>query len=247
MKFARFLARRVLWSVFVFWAVGSVTYVIVVNMPSMSLSAPEYLDIEYIAWIIDYMTFDWGQGVMAAFAQTIPVTLAYLVPALVISVGGGIAFGTYAATKHGGVLDRLTAVLGALGIGFPVFWLAAVTGIVVFKLFEWLAVFHPRLGFWHPVNLGRLVIPIGIVTLSLFAVQVYYARSAAASRVDEPFVKVVRAKRWESASGGPSRVADGVAPAVFAVFHRIIWYGVSECGRHRVGSGHRRRCGSDAP
>jgi peptide/nickel transport system permease protein len=146
----------------------------------------------YVRWLVDVTTLDWGRSysqnapVTTVLATAIPNTLAYLVPALLLSLVGGLGLGVYSALHPGSVLERLSTGGFYLAYGVPNYWLALFIPMVAFSsgreaVFELPFFFH-------------VVLPAAILGTSLLAGQLRYARAESREYVNTEFLKLVRAK-----------------------------------------------------
>jgi peptide/nickel transport system permease protein len=163
----------------------------------------------YVDWLGDIATLDLGTafgttrtGVMfgQSYSGGTPVTslvgsavsrtLAYLLPAIVFSVVGGVALGVYTATRQHTLTDRLGTAVAHLGFSLPNFWLAQVvvlSGLGAGGLLS---------GAPGRANglLYTVVLPAAVLGTSLLAGQLRYARAQSLEYIDAEFIKLVRAK-----------------------------------------------------
>ncbi|MFC0284124.1 ABC transporter permease [Camelimonas abortus] len=65
-----------------------------------------------------------GEAVAESIARCLPNTLLIVVLALFIAMAAGIPLGILAASRPGGVADRLVMAVASLGVAIPNFWLA---------------------------------------------------------------------------------------------------------------------------
>lgn len=153
----------------------------------------------YARWVVNYATLNWGWSFMenrpvrAVLADTGLVTLAYLVPGLVVGTLFGAVVGVAAAVDRG-PLDRLATVVAYAGVGTPAFLLAELSLLVAVEQFGWLGVrWDARYGLWTAQNADAVAVPGVVVALNVFAVQVRYARAEALEYLPADFVKRLRA------------------------------------------------------
>ena len=163
----------------------------------------------YVDWLGNVATLDLGTafgttrtGVMfgQSYSEGTPVTslvrsavsrtLAYLIPAIMFSVIGGVALGVYTATRQHTLVDRFGTAIAHFGFSLPNFWLAQVvvlSGIGVGGLLS---------GAPGRVNglLYTVVLPAAVLGTSLLAGQLRYARAQSLEYIDAEFIKLVRAK-----------------------------------------------------
>ncbi|MCT9096101.1 ABC transporter permease [Haloarchaeobius sp. HME9146] len=179
-------------------------------------------------WIVGISTGDWGisystgQPVLDVIGDRAGMTLAYLVPSIVLAAVFGISFGLFAAFRQHTFSDRLVTTVAYLGLGVPNFWLAYI-------LVDAIVNQHNIIGFPYPIDSSQLfhlgftlhwgvlpgpeltttqqyyLLPIATLTTALFAGQLRYARAESLEYIDTEFVKIARAK-----GAGPIRVARHV-------------------------------------
>lgn len=161
----------------------------------------------YFDWLTDITTLDWGQshgttrvaaGYGTGYAADVPVTtlvsqalsytLWYLLPAIAVSVVSGIAIGLYAATHRNTLVDRLATSAAHFGFSLPNFWLA---GMV--SLFGLGGLLVGVAGLANDF-LIQIFLAAAILSTSLFAGQLRYARAQSLEYIDAEFIKLVRAK-----------------------------------------------------
>lgn len=179
------------------------------------LDDPVY--VRYARWMWNALTLRWGPSeayrapVATVLGRAVPATLAYVVPALVLSVLLGLGLGVLAALHRGELFDRLTTTLTYVGFGIPDFYLGTLLlyvvtvhlGLVPSPLVNPEATSPLR----HVPLLTRsllmeVILPTLVLTTSLLAAQVRYARAASLEHVGAEFLAFVRAK-----GAGPIRIA----------------------------------------
>ncbi len=93
--------------------------------------------VQYGAWLLKAVQGDLsksllsGEPVIAAIARQFPNTLLIVCLAVIISLIVGVPLGIAAATRPGGIVDRLVTFVSSLGIATPYFWL----GMLLVDLF----------------------------------------------------------------------------------------------------------------
>ncbi|WP_435358151.1 ABC transporter permease [Haloarchaeobius sp. DFWS5] len=159
----------------------------------------------YVDWLVNMTTFDWGHsvglfgdpgpGVTTVLQRAIPVTLAYLVPALVLSTILALVVGSYVALRPSSRLARGVSYVGYLGLGIPSFFVAELILFAANVEFEWVTLTFPRsLDLADPVSLWPFLVPAAVLATSLAAGQLRYVRAETSDVLGEEFVKLVRAK-----------------------------------------------------
>lgn len=155
----------------------------------------------YARWLVDITTLDWGvsnshgRPVVTVIAERLPYTAAYVIPAMVLSAVIGIGAGAVTALRQGSLLDRVGTTAAYIGLGIPNFWLASVLLLELTHRRDWLtATIEPSLSAFAPTNLEAVVLPMIVLTSSLLAGQLRYARAESLEYVGEEFVRLVKAK-----------------------------------------------------
>ncbi|WP_435349773.1 ABC transporter permease [Haloarchaeobius sp. HRN-SO-5] len=159
----------------------------------------------YLSWLVDVTTLDWGRSVgqfggggppvTDLLAETIPVTLAYVVPAVVASFAVALVVGSYAALNPHSRLASAVSSVGYVGLGIPNFFLAEVVLLAAVEEFGWIPLgFSRGVSLTDPGTLVPYLVPAAVLTTTLAAGQLRYVRAEAAQYFGEEFVTLVRAK-----------------------------------------------------
>jgi peptide/nickel transport system permease protein len=106
---------------------------------------------QYVGYVSDLVHGNFGtawhlhEPVGTLIGQRLPATAELAVYASILGILGGVLFGAIAASRPGGIFDRVVRGIATIGLGTPVFWL----GLVLTLLFY---------ADWHiaPVPIGRL-------------------------------------------------------------------------------------------
>lgn len=166
----------------------------------------------YVSWLVAVSTLDFGysatrgQSVASLLLETLPFTLGYVVPAVVMSSIAGVLLGVRSALHAGSWTDRWSRYSAYVVFGIPNWWI----GVTV------IAIWGAQLGYrregvavWEqiPMQLAldhwvRFAIPALVLATSLFAVQLRYARMEALEYLGEDYPRLLRAK-----GAGPRDVA----------------------------------------
>jgi peptide/nickel transport system permease protein len=209
------IVRRLAFAVFAAYLILSLTFLFVALTPNPRLAmvkrsgSPAAVDEfkerrgldaplleRYRDWIISYTTFDWGRSyrtntpVTTVVADALFATLRYVIPAMVIAVGGGLAIGLYTATHHQTLVDRLAMSAAHLGFSLPNFWLGTICLVVVFGPEGTV----PELLGEGGTLLRSVILPAAVLTTSLLAGQLRYARAESLEYTNAAFIKLVQAK-----------------------------------------------------
>lgn len=154
----------------------------------------------YVDWMHKFLTLQWGfsvthgQPVVDLYLERIPVTLAYVVPAVIASVLVGSGLTTYAATRRKSLLNRALSATSYVGLSVPAFLMAVVALRYMSTHLGWVRVYDKSLALWHPQNVVHFMLPAGILGLNFLAVQVRYAQTETAEYLEAGYVKTARAK-----------------------------------------------------
>lgn len=151
----------------------------------------------YVGYLRNTATLDWGlsfsrgRPVSAVLGSALPVTARYVALALVFSTLGGLALGVYGALGAGSLRDR--------GVSVTVYGLFGLANFYVVALppLAWLTQ-----GSFTRTTLG----PALLLTTTLLAGQLRYARASSLEYLERDFVKLVRAT-----GGGSLRIVRHVA------------------------------------
>ncbi len=121
----------------------------------MGYSDPIYM--QFFRYVEGLLRFDFGismrqqRSAMIAVFEAVPTTLLLSTLALTITVTVAVTVGTLAASRPGGLFDRLATTLSLAGASAPDFWIAIV-GILLFAVaLGWL----PTSGIGGPAILGH--------------------------------------------------------------------------------------------
>ena len=212
------LARRVVSGMLVLVAVASVAFLLTfvapadparsIAGPNASAAAVERVRValgldrpaleQLVAWFGGLVQGDLGVSYQLGGVRVLDLILAKLLPTIELAVAGvaiaiaiGVPLGVRAATRPGGALDRVSAVLGSLLVAVPSFLL----GILALYLlaYRW-PIFPLATTGYDPLDLRALALPA--LTLGLVSVP-FYLRLTRVSMLDElhqAYVRTARAK-----------------------------------------------------
>ena len=236
----RYFTRRLLWTVFAAYLILSMTFLAFAVAPppvtmegESPISTPSTwpaadddrsLSDRYVDWVVRYATLDVGQETTDRLASSLKVTLAYLLPAFVAAIVGGVALGVYAAINRGTPLGRLATVATYVVVGVPSYWVAEWSVILAYERLDVMRQFtyDGSLGPWSATNLPITLLPLGVVFVSMLAVQARYARSESAEHVHAEFVKTLRANGARPRSVARHVVRNAAMPLLSLFFIRTI-------------------------
>lgn len=159
------------------------------------------LPLQYLRWLTSALRGDLGYSLTGVpvtdiLFPRIFYTFQLAAVALILSAVIGIAAGTYAAYRSGGVFDNVSAAVSSVLLALPQFF----CGIVLIYIF---AVRLSVLPAGNRVSPGggdladvalHMILPAAALTLSLSAVVVRYTRAAVLDSLSSDFVRNARAR-----------------------------------------------------
>ena len=134
--------------------------------------------------------------VKRALANTVPIAVISVVLAFVIALGLGIL----AATRIGGIVDRLATGIAVLGISVPQFWLAVILVIIFAVELGWLPAEgmgpsgSDNFSFFRWSELKFAIMPIVALTLLPLGILMRTTRASIAEVLALDFIQTLRAK-----------------------------------------------------
>jgi peptide/nickel transport system permease protein len=128
-------------------------------------------------------------------ALRLPRTLELIFAASLIAVTFGVPFGTLAALRAGGAIDRVLAASAGIGLSIPVFVVGTLAILIFAQKLHWV----PAGGFVpfsrDPLkHLVLLMMPAGTIAIGLGAVVLRATRSAVLEVLQRDYVRVAHAK-----------------------------------------------------
>ncbi|QLG64265.1 ABC transporter permease subunit [Halorarum salinum] len=155
----------------------------------------------YVGWLVAFLTlefghsFSYGTSVNAVLARTIPRTLAYVVPGVLVSAALSVAVGTVAALR-GGISDAAGRLLGYVCLCLPAFVAGEALVLVTRRTdtpLDALVGYAIDLPLTAPSNLLALAPAAAILGINLFGAQVLWVRTESREIAAREFVKTLRA------------------------------------------------------
>ena len=166
------------------------------------LGLNEHIVLQYFTWLKNIATGEFGyslqsgQQISEILALRMPATLELVLSALVLSTILALTLGLFAGAKKGGIADKLSRILGVVGIAIPDFFI----GLVLLNIFafrvEWLPtgnrVAPGQVTFWD--RFPNLILPVATLTIAMLAVLIRYTRNSVLDTLNRDFVKTARSK-----------------------------------------------------
>jgi peptide/nickel transport system permease protein len=155
----RFLARRLVFSVFVLWGVTLVTFFlarVAPGDPARLIAGPranaeaiahiralygldQPLVAQYVRYLGDLLHGDFGTSfitrrpVAVDLGTFLPATIELTGISLIVGSVIGLALGTVAALRRGGFVDGLSRFIAISGLSLPAFWVAMIFQLVIYS------------------------------------------------------------------------------------------------------------------
>jgi peptide/nickel transport system permease protein len=209
----RFLAGRLLQSVFILLGVTVITFGLLFLIPADPVrmiagrsATPETVEsiraqlgldkpipVQYIRYLGGLVQGDLGRSyvqkaeVSELIASRLPATLQLMVAAIFFELLIGLPAGIYASTRRGRVSDRVVMVLSFIGVSAPQF----VVGLLLLYVFAHLLGLFPLGGYG---TLRHVILPA--LTLGV-TIAGWYSRMSRSSMVDvlrQDYIRTARAK-----------------------------------------------------
>jgi peptide/nickel transport system permease protein len=210
---AAYLARRLIFSVFVLWGAVTIIFLVLRLVPGdpallilgsdatpdqiVALRSQLGLDrpllVQYGSYLADVARLDFGQSfrlsadAMTLVLERLPATAELAVVALSLSLLVGIPLGVVAALRVDTAADRIISVFSLVSQSTPSFWLGIVFILV---LSRWLQVL-PSAG---TGSVAHMVLPAVTLALPFLAILVRLTRSGLLEVIHEGYVQTARSK-----------------------------------------------------
>ena len=158
--------------------------------------------VQYFNWLMEMFkgnfgySIQTGQPISEILALRMPATLELVLAALIISTTLALLIGLIAGANRGGLTDKVSRALAAVGISVPDFFIGlALLNILAYRLS------------WFPTGqrispgqetfferLPHLVLPVATLSISMLAVLIRYTRNSVLDTINRDFVKTARSK-----------------------------------------------------
>jgi peptide/nickel transport system permease protein len=149
--------------------------------------------VQFGRFVREVVHFDFGESLrhsrpaLEVVLQAFPTTLRLAAFTMVIAIAIAVVTGSLAASKPGGIFDRVATTLSLIGASAPNFW-TAIVGILVFAV--WLRIL-PTSGMGGP---SYWVLPVAILVLRPAGIITQVVRGSMISALSSGYVKTARAK-----------------------------------------------------
>lgn len=166
------------------------------------LGLNDHIILQYFTWLKNIATGDFGyslqsgQKISEILALRMPATLELVLSALILSTILALTLGLFAGAKKGGIADRLSRILGVVGIAIPDFFI----GLVLLNIFAYRVSWLPsgnrvapgQVTLWD--RFPNLILPVATLTIAMLAVLIRYTRNSVLDTLNRDFVKTARSK-----------------------------------------------------
>lgn len=234
---APYIARRLMFSVFVLWGAVSIVFVVLRLVPAdpallllgadsteeqlAALRAEMGLDqpllAQYGTFIVDAVRFDFGpsyrlqQDSMTLVLERLPATLELAGAALVLALLVGIPLGMIAALNVNRLPDRIVSTLSLMGQSLPPFWV----GIVLILVFARNLQIMPSGGTGSPLH---IILPAVTLALPFLAILTRMTRNGLLEVLNEGYIQTARSKGLsERVVIAPHAIRNALIPLVTIV------------------------------
>lgn len=158
--------------------------------------------VQYFNWLFEMLrgnfgySIQTGQSISEILALRMPATLELILSALVISTTLALAIGLFAGANRGGLTDKFSRGLAAVGIAVPDFFIGlALLNILAYRL-NWLPTGQRlapgQITLWD--RLPHLILPVATLSIAMLAVLIRYTRNSVLDTLNRDFVKTARSK-----------------------------------------------------
>ncbi|WP_137285540.1 ABC transporter permease [Halorussus salinisoli] len=217
----QYLTYRLAWTIVSVWGVLSAIFVAFALTPDPNQycrgvgcresyrAARNYneppLD-RYLTWMEGFLTLDLGTTVRGepladVLAEAATVTLTYLVPSIIFAVTIGVGVGLFLAMRPESRLLRLVRSAAYVGFAIPTFVGALALFFFATEHFNVHTLdYDHEQALFASRNLVALMLPAGVLTVNLLAVQLRYARSKSTDILQEDFIRAMYANGASTAT-----------------------------------------------
>ncbi len=158
--------------------------------------------VRYFRWIGGVFKGDFGYSLSSGVAikdivfSRLPATLELSFVALVFSTLIGSLLGQISAIKKGGITDNILTFMGMVGVSIPQFFFGLVMLLIFAINHDWLPVGGRTLPGYTSFmqRLPHLVLPALVLSLTMTAGVMRYARSSMLDVLNKEFIKTARSK-----------------------------------------------------
>ena len=217
----RYIASRIIQSVLVIWAVGTLVFFMLRAVPGDPIQAlladvdPTAADalrarlgldqpviVQYAYWLRNTVQGDLGQSLYGSHVpvnriilEAIPRTVSLATISFIISFTLGVVAGIVSAVKKYSAIDHVLTFAAFVGISMPDFWIGILLIILFGTTLGWLPVigYEPLSeGFWPWIS--HLIMPALAAGLPFSAAIARITRSSMLEVLQQDYIRVARSK-----------------------------------------------------
>lgn len=158
--------------------------------------------VQYFNWLIEMFKGNFGYSIQSGqpiseiLALRMPATLELVLAALIISTTLALLIGLIAGSNRGGLTDKASRALAAVGISVPDFFIGlALLNVLAYRL-NWLPT-GQRISPGQETffdRLPHLILPVATLSIAMLAVLIRYTRNSVLDTLNRDFVKTARSK-----------------------------------------------------
>ncbi|AWJ93659.1 ABC transporter permease [Azospirillum sp. YIM DDC1] len=163
----------------------------------LGLDQPVY--VQYGLYVLRAVTGDFGSSVVTGrpaleeILFSLPDSAILAFAGLAVAVAIGIPLGILTAERQGSWSDMLIMIVALFGISFPVFWLGLASVLLFSQELKWFPALGASSGGGFLTHLHHLVLPAGVLGISVAAYITRLTRSAMLEVLGQDCIRVARA------------------------------------------------------
>ncbi|MGR0187280.1 ABC transporter permease [Azospirillum aestuarii] len=163
----------------------------------LGLDQPVY--VQYGLYVLRAVTGDFGSSVVTGrpaleeILFSLPDSAILAFAGLAVAVAIGIPLGILTAERQGSWSDMLIMIVALFGISFPVFWLGLASVLLFSQELKWFPALGASSGGGVLTHLHHLVLPAGVLGISVAAYITRLTRSAMLEVLGQDCIRVARA------------------------------------------------------
>lgn len=158
--------------------------------------------VQYFNWLLEISRGNFGYSIQSGqpiseiLALRMPATLELVLAALIISTTLSLLIGLVAGANRGGLTDKFSRALAAIGISVPDFFI----GLALLNILAYRVSWFPTGQRISPGQvtfvdrLPHLILPVATLSIAMLAVLIRYTRNSVLDTINRDFVKTARSK-----------------------------------------------------
>lgn len=158
--------------------------------------------VQYFNWLLEISRGNFGYSIQSGqpiseiLALRMPATLELVLAALIISTTLSLLIGLIAGSNRGGLTDKFSRALAAIGISVPDFFI----GLALLNILAYRVSWFPTGQRISPGQvtfvdrLPHLILPVATLSIAMLAVLIRYTRNSVLDTINRDFVKTARSK-----------------------------------------------------